>query len=109
MIAWLQKWWWTIVTGVVALAGMILAIANKQRAVAITKAAVGAALAKSELQRLDAKEASSDAALAALQAKKALAATQHEKAVATLAKELVDVKGMTDAEVDAELQRRGHR
>ncbi len=109
MIAWVQKWWWAIAAGFVALAGLLLSIANKQRALAVTKAAVGAALAKSELQRLNTKEATSDAALASLQAQKSLAAGAHEKAVANLAKQLSDEKGMTDAEVDAELLRRGHR
>lgn len=109
MIAWLQKWWWTLAAGFVALAGALLAIANRERAVAVTKAAVSAALAKNELQRLDAKTATSDEALAALQAKKALAETAHEKATNDLAKQLAEVKGMTDAEVDAELARRGHK
>jgi hypothetical protein len=107
--SWVRRYWWVLLGGLLAVVVAVLYVVGQQRMADSLRAAVGAAMAKAKLQHLATVTDVTDAKLARIQAERDAAEAAHRDAAKRLGRELVRTKGMTDAEVDAELTRRGHR
>lgn len=107
--AWVRRWWWLLAGGALALIVGVLYAVGKHRAAEALKAGINAGIARAQLQHLAVKTDAADAALARIQAQRDAAEAQHTDATARLGRELKRTKGLTDAEVEAELVKRGHR
>lgn len=108
-LAWVKKWWWVLAGGFLALVALLLVAAGRWRAAEALRAGVNAGVARAQLQHLAVKTDAADAALARIQAQRDAAEATHADAAARLGRELQRMKGLSDAEVEKELARRGHR
>lgn len=109
MTDWLRKFWWALAAGLVFVAWIVLTILGKRDAAEKLAAVAAAARARSELEHLDKKNDASNKALAELADQRAAVEASHKDRVALLERQLKRTSTMTDAEIDADLKRRGHR